>query len=157
MNPAPTGSPPAERTKLAVPTYDADEKGCGRKHPQAACASTPVPPVHMPCIIRSVLPLRVASTMPIVTLPGLLNLPVPCAPHDAAGGTACLARLPRIGWDRNASAGLRAHLGMLWGSTDGCGRKHTMMHNVRKHTIGPSAQERAHAHLSSPSCASTLS
>jgi hypothetical protein len=45
--------------------------------------------------------LRVNSTMQIVTLPELLNLSVPRRPRGPAGGTACLASFPRIGWDRH--------------------------------------------------------
>ena len=44
--------------------------------------------------------LRVDPIRRIVTIPELLNLSVPRRPCGSTGGTAGLAGLPRIGWDR---------------------------------------------------------
>ena len=122
---------------------------------------------------------RCVSTvaLQILTVPELLNLSVPRRPHEQTGGTAGLAGVPRIGWDRRSRRASRrpsmrrkhrrswahAHHNARWaqahhrpdGSIEGASTPRST--HVRKHTRAGLSHAEALGQLSRPHLGAVVS
>lgn len=82
--------------EITAQTHDQRQRACAAHRALRASALSP-PLAHRPCWTFGCVS---TLSMQIMTVPGLLNLPVPRPPRGSTGGTAGLAGVPRIGWDR---------------------------------------------------------